>query len=73
MNIGDEIISKGGHKAYITRIDKSGVDAISSFNGAMLSIRAYMIGNTWNPTGEHNHHIAKIVEDIKCNTRREKS
>ena len=73
MQVGDEIISTGGHRAYVTRVSHKGVDALSCFNGGMLSIRANMIGHTWKATGNRHHTLARIVKEIQCSTQRAKS
>lgn len=72
MRRGDEIISTGGHKAYITRVSGQGdVDAISCTNCSAILIRRDWVGITWKPTGNRHEGLAKILEDI-CNTQRAK-
>lgn len=73
MKIGDEIISKGNHRAYITHISvDGGVDAISCINGAAILIRKEWIGKTWILSGKTHEGLREILEDI-CNTQNTKS
>ena len=74
MNVGDEIISHGGHRGYITRISPTGdIEAISCYNGGALIIDRKWIGNTWKTTGHRHYALAKIIKEITCNTQRTRS
>ena len=73
MRRGDEIISTGGHRAYITRVSPKGdVDAISCSNGSAILIRKDWIGITWKPTGKSHKGLREILEEI-CSTQRARS
>ena len=68
MKRGDEIISTGGHRAYITKISETGIDALSCTNCGALIIRKEWIGVTWNLTGKRHEELGRILEDI-CTTQ----
>lgn len=73
MRRGDEIISTGGHRAYITRVSHKGdVDAISCSNGSAILIRKDWIGITWKLTGRYHPVLREILEEI-CSTQRARS
>lgn len=73
MRPGDEIISTGGHRAYITRVSPKGdVDAISCFNGGSILIRKDWIGRNWKLTGNRHDKLAGILEEI-CTTQTARS
>lgn len=69
MKTGDEIISAGGHRAYITRVSRMGdVDAISCISGGAILIKKRWIGITWKLTGNNHEGLRKVLEDI-CSTQ----